>query len=111
MSPEKLDKETQKVLDEGREVAEFVNSAAWQRVKKNLFDKLITLDSLTAIPTSLPNEAKLVELTARAGAVSIVIQWIQEVEGVAKQHQANSDAMMATLRRESIVQFFPDQRS
>lgn len=105
MAKKELDKETQKVMSQGQKIADFVNSDSWQLIRKKLYDKLITIDSIMEIPSNMSNEQRLQEIGIRAGAVSLILDWIKEIEGTAAQHKNNVEAF-SEIRKESIVQYF-----
>lgn len=81
-----MDKKTQEVLAEGDKIEEFVKSTYWETVKSRLTDKINTLDKLSALPTEGDIQA---EIKIRQGAISIVKEWIAEIEGASVQHQQN----------------------
>lgn len=81
-----MDKETQEILAEGDKIEEFVKSQYWETVKKRLTDKIEILDKLS----SLPVEGDIhTEIKIRKGAISLVEEWIAEIEGASVQHQQN----------------------
>lgn len=81
-----MDKETQEILAEGDKIEEFVKSQYWETVKKRLTDKIEILDKLS----SLPVEGDIhTEIKIRQGAISLVEEWIAEIEGASVQHQQN----------------------
>lgn len=102
----KPNKETQKIFNEGEKIAEWVKNESWQLVKKKLYDKLITTDSIITTPTDgLTPEQILTEYQVRKGAISLILNWINEIEGRAAQHKNNIEAFKE-IRQDSIVQFF-----
>lgn len=103
-----MDDETKKVVSEGERIENWVKSDDWKFIKKKLFNKLINVDSLNALPGDLSNEEFLREAAARKGAISLVLDWIREVEGRASQSAANRESEMQIIREESIVEFFPE---
>ena len=81
-----MDKETQEILAEGDRIEEFVKSQYWETVKKRLTDKIDTLDKLSSLPVEGDIQA---EIRIRQGAISLVEEWIAEIEGASVQHQQN----------------------
>ena len=78
----------------------------WKIVKKELMSKLITIDSITSVPRDKKsNEEMLHEYGVREGVVSVVIEWINEMEGTAAQFKSNRE-LMKEVRGDSIVQYF-----
>ncbi len=101
-----LDKETTKVFEDGQKMQDFVENDGWKLVKRKLFDKLITFDSISGVPKdkkSLEEIGK--EAVMREAVVDIIIQWIQEVEGTVNQHKS-SRKVIEEIRADSIIQYF-----
>lgn len=105
----KVDKETKKLVSEGQKIADFVNSEAWRMIRRSLYDKLMLNDSITAIDFTGSNETLIREVMARAHASRLVLQWIGEVEGRAKQASEVNDTLLK-VRKESIYQYFGDDK-
>lgn len=102
-----MDAETAAVFAIGDKIVEVTKMPGWAAIKQKLCDKLIALDSITAIPLDMPDLQKLHEMRARQGAISLVLEWLQEIDGVAEQNKFNKTAFMDNLRRESIIKYFP----
>lgn len=65
-------------------VKRFVDSEGWLHAKGMLLKKIATLDSISSIPAD--NAEEMVrQMMYRSGAISLVLEWIREVEGVAQQ--------------------------
>ena len=102
-----LDKETQKLLNEHEKIAEFTKSEAWHTIKGKLVHYMAKIDSLTEIPEGLDPDQMFMEMKIRHGAISLVQQWLKEIEGISNQSEYLKDAMYK-VREETIVQFFPN---
>lgn len=101
-----VDKDTQKVLSEGEKITNLVDSDEWKTARKKLYDKLITLDSLSGVPKEgKTNEDIINELKVREGVVSIILAWIKEIEGIKTKHQFDKK-MFEEIRKDSILQYF-----
>lgn len=102
----KLDKDTQKILSDGEKMEEFVKGEGWALAKKKLYDRLITLDSISSVPKKgFTPERRLKEFEIREGVVSVILDWISDIEGTAQSAKHNREAMRE-VREDSIVQFF-----
>src|SRR4051812_10539068 len=101
----KLDSETQQVLLEGDKIIDFVKSEGWQNARRKLYTKLITVDSISSIPDQMDAAAQLDEMRIRRGAISLVLDWIKEIEGSAQQAQNNKHSL-TEIRQESIIEYF-----
>jgi len=99
-----LDKETQKMLSDGEKIADFVNSSAWKLVKDKLVNRLITLDSISSMPT-MDKDEFYVQAKIREGVVSIITEWIRDIEGDAEKHKSNKQAF-SSMREEVIIEHF-----
>lgn len=106
----RLDKETAKVLETQRVKKEFVESDAWKEVKKKLMQKVVENSSLNRIQFTpgATNEAIARELTARGLAATYVLQWLTEIEGDARQYEANLKLLTDT-QEEELYKFFPEK--
>jgi len=101
-----LDKDTKKVIDDGQKMTDFVENDGWKLVKKKLFDKLITFDSISSVPKDKKSMEEIgKEAVLREAVVEIIIQWIQEIEGKVSQHK-NNRKVIEEIRKESIIQYF-----
>lgn len=102
MSPKpKIDKETHKVLKEGDLLQELVKSDGWKIVQKRFTDMVIELGDVFSIKDAEP-EAAFRQLAARQIAIELVMNWMKDIEGRARQHAANSEAY-GKLRREAYI--------
>jgi hypothetical protein len=81
----KIDNETKKVIDEGTRIEYFVKSNYWKDVKARLEKKLEILNSLDQIPLDTKDFKN--EIKIRMGVVSVMREWIAEIEGVAIQNE------------------------
>lgn len=101
-----IDKETKEILSENEKIASFVGSDPWKIIKKKLYSKLITLDSVSAIPK---NDRSFEEVgrdaAMREAVVKIVTDWILEIEGIAS-NESSIASLMKEAREDSILQFF-----
>ena len=101
-----VDKETDKLVAEQKKIYDFVKSDDWSLIKKKLFDKLITIDSIASVPKEGKSaESMLLEYRTREGVVSIVLEWIKDIEGTANQY-LNNQELMNNIRKESLIEYF-----
>ena len=90
--PEKLDKETQEIYNEGERLSNFVASEDWQRVKAKLVAKINKLTDIRSIPTEgLSKEQVADEMDRRIGAASLVEEWLEEIEGIVQTHTQQTE--------------------
>ena len=99
--------EEKKLLGEGQEVQMLVDSPGWKTAKEKLYNKLIVLDSLSSLPDMEPS-AKLHEMNVRRGVVSIIHEWIREIEGLKTQHESHVDSLVKARMegKEEIIKRF-----
>ena len=94
-----IDKETREIMQAGEKIERLVDNDAWKEVKKKLFDKLITFDSITGIPKdkkSLEEIGK--EAVLREAVVSIILDWIKDIEGIANQSKNNKKTFEGIIK-------------
>ena len=78
----KLDQETKKVLDNNLIIVNGVKSDFWRVIKDKLLVKVNQMDSLSLMDfENKTNEQAGQESKIRANTVSLVSQWIKEIEG------------------------------
>ena len=82
------DVETNKIMNEGKLVAGFVESSVWQLIRKDLTAKIEDVGSVFGLDNMSPDKL-VVEVGARQLAVQMVKEWIAEVEGKAEQYNVN----------------------
>lgn len=85
----KLDKETIDNLTEGEKWKHFVDGEMWQKARDILANKVIDMQSVNNIETTDAQEA-LNEIRSRRTAVTMVWEWLKEIEAKADQHETNS---------------------
>ena|SRR6185369_12304955 len=96
-----MDEETLDVLREGQLVEDFVNSDGWRYAKDKLETILKKVDAISSLPEGLTREQKLEEMDRRQGAISLVREWMNLVEGRAAQHANNGPLL--TQQSEDII--------
>lgn len=103
---EEINEETKKVLSDGEKIRDLMNNDGWKIAKEKLFSKLITLDSITSVDDIHLNDLQRIrEYEVRKGVVSIILEWIRDVEGDAERHVSNVEAFKK-VREDSIVKYF-----
>lgn len=95
--------ETEKIIEQSDIMKRFVESEGWIAAKMLLMKKIATLDSISSIPTHNPSEM-VNEMMYRSGAISLVIEWMKEVEGVAQQGDYLRD--IERVKEEEIIRNF-----
>lgn len=81
-------------------VEEYIESGAWDIIKEKLEEKIRILDSIDSIPEDIKDIAK--EIDSRKGAISVIREWMQEIEGIAIQNKQGRDIM----EKEEIVRTY-----
>jgi len=85
---ETLDKDTQKVLNEGERLKSLVENTGWELAKAKLTEKILDLQSIKNLSGVTPEEV-VSEIKARNTAVDILMEWLKEIEGSAEQYAGN----------------------
>lgn len=110
LNREGLDKETARNLHEGTELKNMVESEGWAIAKKMLVGKLALLDSVSSLP--LGGELSFEEIgkqaAYRAHVVSVVTEWLNEIESRLDQDEQQKSTLQVTTEEE-IVRFHKGQ--
>jgi hypothetical protein len=102
----KLDKETEEVLSEGQRISDFTKSKDWGFIKGFLTNKLIDFDSIKGMELENKTKEQLgEEVISRKGIIDIVLGWVKELEGIAQQHDSNSDILLRDNPERNIKRF------
>lgn len=96
-----LDKETQKVQTKGDNVRGLTSHEGWPIVRSMLHKKVGELLSLTSDVLTQSDPNTIIQIiAAKKRAADILVQWLNDVEGIAKQAEGNAPLL------ESIVYDF-----
>lgn len=83
----KLDRDTQKVLEDAAHVEALLASDGWRIIEASLVDKLIDMQSVLNVDDTTPEKA-LADMKARAAAVKLIKEWLQaDVYGFVQQQK------------------------
>ncbi len=91
-----LNKDTQKVLREGEQIANLVKSDGWRLVRAKLFNKITDLNSVLGI-AGKTNEEIVRELGVRQETVKALFEWLREIEGTAEGHITDEALFKKTM--------------
>jgi predicted ABC-type transport system involved in lysophospholipase L1 biosynthesis ATPase subunit len=98
----KPDKETAEHVRRNHELRRMTESEGWGIAKAMLLERIALLDSVSSIPQNISFEEMGKQAMFRAHAISLMQDWLNEIEG--RLDQTNQqDAVLMTLREESIV--------
>ncbi|MCK9370772.1 hypothetical protein M0R04_12755 [Candidatus Dojkabacteria bacterium] len=75
-----INAETQKIITEGEELKQMVNSEGWRIARQKLGAKVASLSDILLIEDVDPNKLML-QLAANQQAIKILITWLKEIEG------------------------------
>lgn len=83
-----LDKETLKAISQNEGLASMVGSDGWKQAKNILYKRLAELDSISKVVLENKTPMQMMnEFQARMSVISIVDDWISEIEGSAVSHE------------------------
>ena len=83
-------------------LSDIVAHDGWKIVRRRFTEMTLALGDIFGFREADP--AKLLhEIAARQMAIELVMNWIRDVEGSARQHQTNSEAY-EKMREESIFE-------
>ena len=104
--PFKPDAETDKVITEGERMERLIEGEDYRLVKAKLLEKILVLDRNSSIDTTGKTFEQIGQETlARAGAVSIIMEVINDIEGIATQSKATREAMSINNNNEIISNY------
>lgn len=83
-----LDIDTQKILIEGSQLKSLVGNEGWPVARAMLEAKIIDLQSIRNITATDAAEV-IIDIKARTAAIDIILEWLRQVEGTARQHEGN----------------------
>lgn len=101
-----IDRETERALHEGTELKHMVDSEGWAIARRMLLNKLLILDSVSSLPldSGLSFEELGKQATYRAHVVSVITEWLSEIEGRLEQDEQQKSTL-TVLREDSIFRF------
>lgn len=92
--PFKPDIETNKVINDGEHLERVVAGQDYQYIKERLLAKVMQLDKYSTIDIEKKSFEQIgQEAVAKAGAVSLVMEVLNEIEADAAQSKATREAM------------------
>jgi len=69
-------------------VSDYVHKGAWKFVKDNLNARIDAINSIATLDVAQSREDLVREVEARAHAIALVRQWIDDVEGMVDNHRS-----------------------
>lgn len=90
-----IDRETEQAMHEGSELKHMTESEGWAIAKRMLVNKLAVLDSVSSLPIDgkLSFEELGRQAVYRAHVVSVVTEWLNEIEGRIDQDQQQKSTL------------------
>lgn len=94
------DPETQRVFKEGEKAYYLVRSEDWKWAKRKLLQKLSNLDSVKTLKEkgNIPEEIKV-----RKRVIDIIIEWLDDIEGIAEQHLEQNKDLLEKVEEEDYI--------
>lgn len=96
-----MDKETAKIIRDGKEVRAFVESDGWSVVKDMLIKKIVDLGNILTIEDK---DNLMAEIGARQEAIKILRDWLTEVEGMSEVSKVN-DTIFTEYQEKLYIDF------
>lgn len=97
-----MDKETKKILDEGKVLKEFISHEGYVIAKAKLFSRVSGLIDIHTIDMNVTPEHLAIELKARQKASQTILDWIRvDIEGTVQQAETNGQNF--TLNQKSWI--------
>lgn len=89
-----LDAETSKILSDGEEVGNLINSRGWAIVKTKLDEKILDLQNINNLDTSVPDTLTQ-QLLGRKLASELLFNWLKnDVIGFAEQQDSHRASLL-----------------
>lgn len=103
-----LDAETARALATNLEVRNMVESEGWRVVKQMLIERIALLSSVTTLPENMTNEQIGQEAMFRAKTISVIMNWLEAIEGRVDQANQQYEATIG-LQETTIVREYKKQ--
>lgn len=97
---EELDPETQRVFKEGEKAHYLTKSEDWNWAKRKLLQKLSNLDS---VKTLKKKGNILQEVKVRQMTIKLVLEWLDEIEGIAEQHAEQNRKLLEKVEEDDYL--------
>lgn len=86
-----IDKETKEIIDTETKIEHFVDSEAWQEIRKMFQEEILDLQSVKNIDMTTDPQKMAIEVMARNHAVTILFTFFQKIEGTAEKSRSQKD--------------------
>lgn len=97
-----MDKETKKILEEGKTLKEFIEHEGYKIAKSKLFNRVSALIDIHTMDMNVTPEQLAIELKARKLASQTILDWIRiDIEGTVQQAETNGQNF--TLNQKSWI--------
>lgn len=110
MGKPKLDKDTQRVMEQTKISHDWVASEGYKRFKKIVMEKIVQQTSLLRLsPTpNATNDSLVRDYTARQLLGGLLVQTLQEIEGEAGSYESNMK-LLNNEEENSLYAFLPEK--
>lgn len=99
-----MDKKTAKQLRVSDSIKNLVQSEGWGEARSMIIDKMIELNDITNILEADPSKLMII-VAAKQEAVRILSEWLQQVEGIARNADAIKQQMHDHIKADFLIQF------
>jgi len=97
-----MDKETKKILDEGKTLKDFMSHEGYGIAKSKLINRVSEIIDIHTMDMNVSPEQLAIELKARKLASQLVLDWIRiDIEGTVQQAETNGQNF--TLNQKSWI--------
>lgn len=109
----KADQVAKAELSDEQMKAQFAHSHAWKLIKDSLINKVMTMDSVSAILDNEKRKRKGIDEIMRVmytngRAVTIIVDWINEIETMGGIVDANFMQEINDRKKETVIVQLPD---
>lgn len=91
-----IDKETQQVLSDEKKIEMLCQHEGWALVRQKLINRIMDLQSILNVDGNATPEQIAIDLRSRANAISILTDFLQDIEGTAQKSKDNTETFKKT---------------
>ena len=93
-------KQIEKILTDGEEIVNLVNSRGWAIVENKLLDKIIELGDIMSFDDT---KDLTVRIAASQEATKLLIEWLEDVKGDAQRHKLQGMEYIKARKKEAFI--------
>ena len=100
----KIDKQTARKIKQSDDIKNMTLSDGWREVKAMIFTRIMELNDITSLAEADPQKLMII-IAAKQEAVKILLEWLNEVEGIAKNSDYLKKQFLEQQKEDFLIQF------